>query len=101
MTSTGRLISMTAINMHDSIFDHVRQFQFFQEERGKLRFRYIPKESCCPDVVADMKGRLLVKLGDDVSLCMEQVPEISLTSRGKHRFLIQKLNLNVIEPLAN
>jgi phenylacetate-CoA ligase len=101
VTSTGRLISMTAINMHDSIFDHVRQFQFFQEERGKLRFRYIPKESCCPDVVADMKGRLLVKLGDDVSLCMEQVPEISLTSRGKHRFLIQKLNLNVIEPLAN
>ena len=101
MTSAGRLISMTAINMHDGIFDHVRQFQFLQEEKGKLRFRYIPKETCRPDVVADMKRRLLVKLGEDVALCMEQVPEIALTSRGKHRFLIQGLSLNVIEPLAN
>jgi phenylacetate-CoA ligase len=101
VTSAGRLISMTAINMHDGIFDHVRQFQFLQEEKGKLRFRYIPKETCRPDVVADMKRRLLVKLGEDVALCMEQVPEIALTSRGKHRFLIQGLSLNVIEPLAN
>ena len=100
MTSTGRLISMTAINMHDDIFDHIRQFQFFQEQKGKVTFRYIPKETCRPDVVQDMKRRLMVKLGDDVALGMEQVQEIPLTSRGKHRFLIQKLTLNTTEPLA-
>jgi phenylacetate-CoA ligase len=93
VTSTGRLISMTAINMHDNIFDHIRQFQFFQEQRGRLTFKFIPKETCVADVVADMRKRLLIKLGDDVALEMESVPEISLTARGKHRFLIQKLSL--------
>jgi phenylacetate-CoA ligase len=101
ITSTGRLISMTAINMHDDIFDHIRQFQFFQEEKGKVAFRYIPKESCNPGILDDMKRRLMVKLGDDVNLGLEQVSEIPLTSRGKHRFLIQKLTLNTAEPLAN
>jgi len=48
-----------------------------------------------------MKRRLMVKLGDDVNLGLEQVSEIPLTSRGKHRFLIQKLTLNTAEPLAN
>ncbi|RMF68356.1 MAG: phenylacetate--CoA ligase family protein, partial [Calditrichaeota bacterium] len=38
VTGTGRLISMTAINFHDDIFDHIRQFQFEQTERGRLTF---------------------------------------------------------------
>jgi len=101
ITSTGRPISMTAINMHDDIFDHIRQFQFFQEEKGKVTFKYVPKETCCPDVVQDMKRRLMVKLGDDVDLGMEQVPAIPLTARGKHRFLIQKLTPNITQALAN
>jgi phenylacetate-CoA ligase len=101
VTSTGRLISMTAINMHDNIFDHIRQFQFFQEERGKVTFKFIPKETCSSEVVADMRRRLLLKLGEDVSLEMEKVPEIPLTPRGKHRFLIQRLSLEGIEPAAS
>jgi phenylacetate-CoA ligase len=99
-TSTGRLISMTAINMHDDIFDHIRQFQFAQEEKGKITFKYVPKPTCRPDVVADMRNRLMVKLGEDVTLAMEEVPEIPLTSRGKHRFLIQKLDLDISIPSA-
>lgn len=93
VTSTGRYISMTSINMHDDIFDHIRQFQFYQEEKGHVTFRYIPKNTCTKEVVNDMKRRLLIKLGDDIELEMEAVEEIPLTSRGKHRFLIQKVNI--------
>jgi len=93
VTSTGRYISMTAINFHDDIFDHIRQFQFHQGEKGKLTFRYIPGESCNGKIIEDMKKRLLVKLGNDVELKIQPVKEISVTSRGKHRFLIQEMKL--------
>ena len=36
LTAAGRYISMTAINMHDDIFDHIKQFQFFQELLHRL-----------------------------------------------------------------
>ena len=84
---------MTAINFHDDIFDHIRQFQFYQEEKGQVLFRYIPKESCDQTLLTDIRRRLLVKLGDDVELTMQAVDDIPLTPRGKHRFLIQKLHL--------
>lgn len=91
VTGTGRYISMTAINFHDDVFDHIRQFQFYQEEKGKLTFRYIPKPTLDEDILQEVRGRLVVKLGDDVNLEFQSVDSIPLTQRGKHRFLIQKL----------
>lgn len=85
---------MTAINMHDDIFDHIKQFQFYQEVKGKLEFRYIPKERVSENIALDIKKRLFVKLGDDVDLIMKKVNEIPLTPRGKHRFLIQKMKID-------
>jgi phenylacetate-CoA ligase len=93
VTATDRYISMTALNMHDDVFDKIKQFQFYQESKGEVSFRYIPKEECTQSDVERMKNRLLTKLGDDVELNMEAVNEIQLTHRGKHRFVIQKLKL--------
>jgi phenylacetate-CoA ligase len=93
ITKNNRYISMTAINMHDDIFDHIKQFQFFQDKKGEVVFRFIPKPSCTPEIVEDMKKRLLIKLGSDVDLFMQKVKNIPLTPRGKYRFLIQKLKL--------
>lgn len=93
VTGTGRYISMTAINFHDDIFDHIRQFQFYQEEKGQVIFRYIPKDTCNEAILQDIRRRLPVKLGDDIELTMQAVNDIPLTPRGKHRFLIQKLQL--------
>jgi phenylacetate-CoA ligase len=93
VTRENRHISATAINMHDDIFDHIKQFQFYQEEKGHVVFRYIPKDSCNQRIVSQIKRRLLIKLGDDIQLEMEPVRRIPLTKRGKHRFIIQKLKL--------
>ena len=94
VTGTGRTIAMTAINMHDDIFDHIKQFQFYQDQQGKVVFRFIPKESCHESTLNDMRRRLLSKFGDDVQLAMEPVVSIPPTKRGKHRFLIQNLRLD-------
>ncbi len=93
VTRAGRYISMTAINMHDDIFDHLNQFQFYQEEKGRVTFRYIPKDKLSDDDRNDIRKRLMVKLGDDILLDMEAVENIPLTQRGKHRFLIQNMDI--------
>ncbi len=95
VTGSGRLISMTAINFHDSIFDHINQFQFYQEEKGKVLFNFIPKEQFSDEDAQEIKNRLLAKLGNDVDLAMKAVDDIPLTKRGKNRFLIQKIPLDI------
>ena len=93
VTGTGRHISMTSINMHDDTFDNVQQFQFEQSTKGELRFHYIPKSTWCDGAAEKIRQRLLLKLGSDVDLSMSPVKSIPLTGRGKHRFLIQHLEL--------
>ena len=82
---------MTAINMHDSTFDAVRQFQFHQTERGKVTLNYVPRPDCNDSGLAFLRSRVSEKLGGDVTLNLRPVEEIPLTARGKHRFLIQEL----------
>lgn len=95
LTGKGRLISMTAINMHDDIFDAVKQFQFFQEKPGEVTFRFVPKEHFQAQDREKIKAGLLQKLGDDVQLMLEATEEIRPTARGKMSFLVQKLNLGI------
>jgi len=93
VTRKNRLISMTSINMHDNIFDNLIQFQFYQEKKGEIVFKYIPRRKIKSSEVEKIKSRLLKKFGNDIVLYMKDVEEIPVTKRGKHRFLIQKLNL--------
>ena len=93
VTHTGRLISMTAINFHDDIFDHIRQFEFHQKTKGWITFRYIPKDTCNEAALKDIRKRLEIKLGEDVDLIMHAVEDIPRTERGKSRFLIQELDI--------
>jgi phenylacetate-CoA ligase len=92
VTADGRYISMTALNMHDRIFHALRQFQFLQEEPGRLIFRYVAKH---PPLSLDEEIRirdgLQTKLGEGIKLLLQSVSEIPLTSRGKLHFLEQRL----------
>jgi phenylacetate-CoA ligase len=92
VTRTGRYISMTAINMHDDIFDCLRQFQFRQERPGEVVFHYVSKGGPLPAAeLAKIERGLAAKLGSDVTLASQQVPEIPRTRSGKYRFLDQRL----------
>ncbi len=93
VTGTGRFISMTAINMHDDIFDLIRQFQFVQEHSGKVIFQYVPKRGLTEGETETMMARLMLKLGNDVQLTLASVSEIPRAPSGKYRFLDQRLPL--------
>lgn len=92
VTGSGRFIAMTAINMHDDIFDPLRQFQFLQEQPGTVTFQYVPKAGALTGPELDkIRHGLGAKLGADVALALRAVPEIPRTKAGKYRFLDQRL----------
>lgn len=93
MTQSGRLISTSMLNMHDDSYDHMKQFQFHQSERDRVTLKFIPKSTFTDDIERDIYRRMKSKLGDDIQLHMERVVSIPLTKRGKHRLLVQELDL--------
>lgn len=95
LTKTNRYISMTAINMHSDVFDNIKQFQFFQEEKGKVFFNIIKKNSYTEKDTEYIYRELNKKLGNDMDLIIHFVDHIPRTKNGKYRFLIQKLPINL------
>lgn len=91
ITETGRLISMTAINMHSDIFDNVKQFQFYQEKKGEVTFNIVKRDTYTDSDTEYITEELYKKLGDDMHLTICFVDHIPRTQSGKYRFLIQKL----------
>jgi phenylacetate-CoA ligase len=92
VTTTGRRISMTAINMHDSIFDDLYSVQFYQDEAGRAELRYVPRPTFARSRVEHIREGVRRKLGDDFQLEVREVSDTEKTARGKHRWLISKLD---------
>ncbi len=90
ISATGRQISLTAINMHDRIFDGLLAVQFYQEREGAVEFRYQPGPQWQSSGLEAMRVGLLKKLGDDFALALREVSEVEKTGAGKHRWLITK-----------
>lgn len=84
-------ISMTALNMHSSIFDNVSQFQFYQREKGKAELRLVRKPSYSVKDTEAILSAFQEKMGDTVDVELTFVNELPLTERGKFRFVIQDL----------
>lgn len=98
VTKSGRIMSMTTMNMYDDVFDRIKQFQFRQRERGVMEFVYVPKspDGCRPEEIERMRSRILEKFDGDMELFCVPVESVPLTGRGKHRFLVQELPIGEI-----
>lgn len=88
VSATGRRISLTAVNMHDGIFDGLVAVQFFQERKGEIELRYQTGPRWQGSRLGPMRGGLMRKLGDDFTLALREVSEVEKTSAGKHRWLV-------------
>lgn len=91
VADNGRLISMTAMNMHDNVFDCLSQFQFHQDTPGVLVMKAVPKSTLSAVDQSRIEQRIREKVGADTVLSVEVVREIPRTQSGKLRFLVQKL----------
>lgn len=91
VSATGRRISLTALNMHDAIFDHLYAVQFYQDTPGQAEFRYVPGPQFDRGRLPAIEARLRQKLGDDFQITLREVTETEKTARGKHRWLVSRL----------
>jgi phenylacetate-CoA ligase len=88
---SGALVSMTALNMHSTVFDNVSQYQFHQDSSGKVILKVVKKDSYSEKDTENLLNEFFRKLGHDMELEVQFVDHISRTRSGKSPMLIQKL----------
>ncbi len=91
ISRSGRRISLTAMNMHDDLFDGLLAVQFHQQEPGVVECHLQPTPAWSRDREVAIQAGLLRKLGDDFDLTLRVVDQIEKTSTGKHRWLVTTL----------
>jgi phenylacetate-CoA ligase len=91
LSKTGRRISLTALNMHDAIFDGLYALQFYQEAPGVAELRYVAGPGFDGARRDAIRRGVRGKLGDDFELVLRQVWDTEKTAAGKNRWLVSKL----------
>jgi phenylacetate-CoA ligase len=91
VSAKGRRISLTAFNMHDSVFDDLYAVQFFQDAPGVVEFRYLPGPRFDSSRLTQIEAGIRHKLGDDFEIQLRAVSDVEKTARGKHCWLVSKL----------
>jgi transcriptional regulator with AAA-type ATPase domain len=91
ISRTGRRISLTAINMHDDLFEGLLAVQFHQHQPGEAELHLLPGPTWSADRQNAIHAGLMRKLGDDFNLTLRVAEQLELTSAGKHRWLVTSL----------
>jgi len=89
ISSNGDLIPMIIVP-YSAIMKNVKQFQFYQEVKGKVRLRLVP----LPTFTKDDEKRIISSLKQEikgVEFILEYTDIINRTERGKYQYIIQKL----------
>ncbi len=91
------LISVTALNVHTDVFDRAQQIQFYQREKGKAELRIKRKADYTERDSERILAALAEKIGDTMEITLSFPDEISPTSSGKFRFVVQELKIPRVE----
>lgn len=96
VSSKNRRVSLTAINMHDDVFEGLLAVQFFQSIPGLVEFRYQPGANWRSARLVSIRDGLNAKLGEDFELKLVEVKEVEKTASGKHCWLLSRLGKEVV-----
>ena len=77
--------------MHDDIFVHVRQFQFFQQKPGESVLRIVPADGFGKEDIDRILQNLGSKLDSQLALTIELTEAIPLSPRGKAIYVDQRI----------
>ena len=96
VSSKNRRVSLTAINMHDDVFEGLLAVQFLQSIPGLVEFRYQPGANWRSARLVSIRDGLNAKLGEDFELKLVEVKEVEKTAAGKHCWLLSRLGKEVV-----
>jgi phenylacetate-CoA ligase len=92
VTKSGGQISLTALNMHGPLFDHVVRYQYRQSEIGKCEICLVVAPGFTDADRQAIEDAYQRKAGDEVEFMVGIVDSIPLTNRGKLRRLVSELH---------
>jgi phenylacetate-CoA ligase len=91
VTRDERYIPITTLNTHNDAFDHVEEYQYYQEKPGELVLKIVPLPTYTEADTGRIQQALLTKLHGAMQIQVVFVPQIPRTRRGKYRMLIQEV----------
>jgi|MudIll2142460700_1097286.scaffolds.fasta_scaffold00576_9 phenylacetate-CoA ligase len=95
---SGNVISTLMLGHRSGCFDHVRMYQFYQEERGKVVLRIVRNKTYTEKdtlrIQKELKRELEITNNFDISI--KFVDDLEKTPTGKTRVVVQKLAINDI-----
>jgi len=96
VSKNGVYVSATGLNPHSEIFNNVIQFQFIQKIPGEIILLLVRKEAYSQIDTEKIINEFRSKLSDEFEIKIEFADFIPRTSSGKHRYLRQELDLQLI-----
>ncbi|MGE0480116.1 MAG: phenylacetate--CoA ligase family protein [Phycisphaerae bacterium] len=92
IAADGTELSWVALNMHDDTFDHVRQFQFYQDAPGVAVLRIVPAAGFGDEHRERILRVLDSKCDGRMTITIEMWNEIPLSPRGKAIYVDQRID---------
>ena len=85
----GRVFSMTALNTHSAVFDRVERFRIRQAKPGEALVLVVPGEGYDESDRKAIAGEYGKRASGTVRFEVREVEDLSLTGRGKFKFIEQ------------
>jgi phenylacetate-CoA ligase len=88
---TGVNITMTSLNTHCNALERVNKYQFYQTSIGSCELLLIVNSDFTNLDFKNVASAFQDKVGNELDINCKIVKDIPLTNRGKHQFIVVKL----------
>jgi phenylacetate-coenzyme A ligase PaaK-like adenylate-forming protein len=99
--SDGRLIPMTAVNVHSKSFVKMAAFQFHQSKPGKATLKIVPALGCGKSDVVSYVNEISDKVGTSLTFDIEIVDQLPQNTRGKTKYIDQDIDISKLQRAAS
>ena len=89
--SDNSIITTTALNLHNGIYNYIQNIQYYQEEKGKLVVRIVPEKNFTAEVKEKLFKELMEKVGNGLEIAISEVDKVEYSKINKFQLLIQKI----------
>jgi phenylacetate-CoA ligase len=90
----GELISIAALNVHSPSYGSIKEFQFYQDEEGRVDVQVVVQVGAKEADVYGFVNEIQEKVGGTITFELKIMSEIERNSRGKTRMIVQRLNID-------
>jgi hypothetical protein len=74
-------------------FSEIDSFQVVQQDEETINILIVPIEKISAEKLEEIRYAIQTSGAEDLKICFDIVDQIPLPPSGKHRFVINKLNL--------